>query len=280
MITVIMTIYDRSQFYKEALDSLANQNDQNFELIIYSNIPVVYDLSKFKDVTIDENAPVELNLKYADGIRKAKYDKIAFLDDDDVFTRDKIKFLNERSFSYLHNNYYHLTNGEHNYGRGFNMSCISINKKFYPKLADEYDENGFTGKSPDSFLFWYTLENNIPYRIIKDKLTGYRFRDYETIQKNMVDVIKTQILVDNEMKEYFKTQQVLNIINEKTISEKIMLRSYGIDEYVSLYDVAFMLRHSDRKIQKLISYILTLKYINNIGLRIINIKRNKNKTVK
>jgi len=69
MITVIMTIYDRSQFYKEALDSLANQNDQNFELIIYSNIPVVYDLSKFKDVTIDENAPVELNLKYADEIQ-------------------------------------------------------------------------------------------------------------------------------------------------------------------------------------------------------------------
>ena len=51
-VTILLTIYRRPYFYKEALNSLAKQTDQSFELIIYSNIPVEYDLSKFKDVKV------------------------------------------------------------------------------------------------------------------------------------------------------------------------------------------------------------------------------------
>ena len=51
-ISVVLMVYNRKEFYKEALGSLKEQSDRDFELIIVSNIPIDYDLSAFKEVNI------------------------------------------------------------------------------------------------------------------------------------------------------------------------------------------------------------------------------------
>lgn len=112
-----MTIYDRRDYFKGALDSLAKQTDKNFELIIYSNIKVDYDLSVFNDAKVIDSPNTTIASRYSDGLKKAKYDKIAFLDDDDVYSPDKIEFLNNNIFGYLKHDYWHITEGEHNPGK-------------------------------------------------------------------------------------------------------------------------------------------------------------------
>lgn len=109
MITVVLTIYNRVEYYKAALDSLANQNDMDFELLIYTNIDIQYDLEKFREVDIVRPQKKEMGYWLADAIIRAKYDKIAFLDDDDTFEASKTAYLNQHDFQYLHNNYNHLT---------------------------------------------------------------------------------------------------------------------------------------------------------------------------
>ncbi len=272
-----MTIYNRPQFYKGALDSLSNQTDKNFELLIYSNIPVEYNLSKFKDAKVIENAPIELGLKYAYGIRKAKYDKIAFLEDDDTFSLNKVEYINITDFGYFHNDYNHLTEGKHNHGKGFNMSCIAINRKYFPELPDQLEKNVKLSIIPDSLVYWYALENNVPVTITDKKLTNYRFRNYKTLQKIMIDNMKRQNEYLKIADKYFKSEKVKRIIRSRLISDTIFLNSYGEFTKVSFIDLLWLLKQKDvdEKGSKLFSYILTLSPWRNSGIKFIKKFRSK-----
>lgn len=272
-----MAIYNRLQFYKEALDSLAKQTDKNFELLIYSNIPVEYDLSKFKDATVIENAPVELGLKYAYGIRKAKYDKIAFLEDDDTFAKNKVEYLNNTTFGYLHNAYFKLSDGEYNYGRGFNMSSIAICRTKFKNLAEQLESNEELGKIPDSFIYWTALEQKVNTTIINEKLTGYRFRDYKTLQGRVIEDNKKQLEYLKIADKYFKNPEVKRIIKSRMIANKVFLNSYGLYSKISLVDMLWLLKQKDvnYKISKIISYVLSLPLWKGKGIKFIKKLRDK-----
>ena len=51
-ISVVLMVNNRKEFYKEALDSLKEQSDKDFDLVIVSNIKIEYDLSAFKGVQV------------------------------------------------------------------------------------------------------------------------------------------------------------------------------------------------------------------------------------
>ncbi len=267
-----MTIYDRQEYYKEALDSLANQTKQDFELLIYTNIPVKYDLKKFRDVEIIEDVPQALGLRYGNCIRRAKNDKIAFLDDDDTFSPDKIEYLDSINFQYFHNDYNHLTEGNHNPGKGFNMSCIAIDRRYFPHLADELEKNIELSRVADSFIYWYTLENQIGTTFSDKKLSNYRFRDYTRQQLRMVKFMESQIAFLRNADKYFTSKTVKDIIRARRISNTILLNSYnGIYEKVTLKDIMWLLRQSyiEARTSKFITYILTLPIWRNTGLKVI-----------
>ena len=281
MITVVLTIYNRTEYYKESLDSLINQTQQNFELLIYSNIDINYDISKFKDVKIIENAPIELPLKYADGIKKAKNLKIAFLEDDDTFEINKIEYLDNKNFGYFHNDYKHLTSGNHIHGNGFNMSCIAINRYYFSDLSDELKNNIELGTMPDTFVYWYALEHDIPVTISQKKLTNYRFRDYKTLNCNAVSNMKNQIEKLKMFQQYFKSEKVQKIIKQRIIQDSIYLKSYGELINISFKDFIWLMvqKNADNRGSLLISYFLTLPILKGKGMNIIN-KVRKNKEVK
>ena len=277
MITVIMTIYDRDQYYKDALDSLANQTKRDFELLIYSNIPVEYDLSKFKDVKVIEDAPVKLTLKYAYGIRKAKHDKICFLEDDDTFTPDKIEYLESINFEYFHNDYNHITTGEHNPGKGFNMSSIAINRKYLPELANALGNQPELG-IPDSFIYWFALENRLHITLTDKKLTNYRFRNYKLLQERVLQNLSVQISYLKTANEYFTSSQVKDIIRARLISNIIFQNSYDVKYIkVPLKDMLWLVnqKNIEGKNSKFITYLLTLPMWRNKGIKVIEKFRNK-----
>ena len=281
MITVVLTIYNRTEYYKEALDSLVNQTQQNFELLIYSNIPVDYELSKFKDAKLIHPEKKEMAYWLYDAIIRAKYNKIAFLDDDDTFEVNKIEYLENIDFGYFHNDYKHLTSGSHIYGNGFNMSCIVINKLYFYKLPNTLENNVELGTMPDTFVYWYALEYNIPVIISQEKLTNYRFRDYSTLKRNAIANMKTQIEKLKMFQQYFKSQQVHKIIKQRIIQDSIYLKSYGESINIPFKDTIWLMvqKNVDNRGSLLISYFLTSSILKGKGMNIIN-KVRKNKEVK
>lgn len=278
MITVVLTIYNRVEYYKAALDSLANQNDMDFELLIYTNIDIQYDLEKFREVDIVRPQKKEMGYWLADAIIRAKYDKIAFLDDDDTFEASKTAYLNQHDFQYLHNNYNHLTSGSHIHGNGFNMSCISIDRAYFPNLPSELQNHISLSSMPDTFIYWYCLENNIEVTIITDKLTNYRFRTYKTLQKNAILNMKTQVEKLKEFEQYFKSPKVHRIIKQRIIQDSIYLRSFNEDTDLTFNDLIWILtkRNVDNRWSLAVSYILTTPIFKKYGMNLINkIRANK-----
>lgn len=275
MITVVLTIYTRGEYYKDALDSLASQSDQDFELLIYSNIPVVYQLSKFKDVQLIHPEKEEMPLWIADALGRAKNFKIAFLDDDDTFSENKVLYMNSTNFGYFHNDYNHITPGSHNLGNGFNMSCISINKQYFPNLSETLKYNPDVVLI-DSFVYWYALENNVPVTISKEKLTNYRFRNYKDLNSNAVSNMQIQIEKLKMLRKYFKSEKVQRIIRQRLIQNALYLRSYGVPVNVNFLDVAWLMGQPQKnKVSLLATYFLTHPVFKGHGQMVIDAIRNK-----
>ena len=105
-ISVVLMVYNRKEFYKEALDSLKEQTDKDFDVVIVSNIEIEYDLSVFQDVNIIAS-PESILGGYLAGMQVAKNDIVAFLDDDDKFVPSKISSIRIANIEgYYHNDYF------------------------------------------------------------------------------------------------------------------------------------------------------------------------------
>ena len=277
MITVVLAIYNREEYYKEALDSLANQTDHDFELLIYANIPVAYQLSKFKDAKLIQFESNERAHWMSSALRIAKYDKITFLDDDDTFEKNKISYLEKIDFGYFHNDYNHLTPGNHIHGNGFNMSCIAINRLYFQGLPNALENNVGLGNMNDTFVYWYALEHHIDTTISKEKLTNYRFRDYQTLQTNAVANMKIQIDKLTLFEQYFKSKKVHKIIRQRLIQDSIYLASFGGVLDISFLDFLWLLlqKNVDNRLSLTVSYFLTLPVLRGRGLNLINEMRKR-----
>jgi glycosyltransferase involved in cell wall biosynthesis len=94
-ISVIVTAYNRTQYFEHALKSLADQSfsKDNFEVILITNFECkvdVFDL-KVKHIVMDGNIGHYL----VRGIRESEGEIICFLDDDDLFHKDKLNVINK-----------------------------------------------------------------------------------------------------------------------------------------------------------------------------------------
>ncbi|MEM3812087.1 MAG: glycosyltransferase [Candidatus Aenigmatarchaeota archaeon] len=180
-ISVIVIAYNRKDFILDALKSAVNQTlDRKFyEIIVIKN---------FNDNEIDnyilENNIKEINMDggiesfFNAAIVESHGNIISFLDDDDLFTKDKLEYIYNNftdKVAYIHNNYIAINkNGSEidfmNKAIDFNMSCISIRKDIINKNFSKITI------MPDTFLYLSAIGNG---KIIKTKkvLTYYRIHD-------------------------------------------------------------------------------------------------------
>ena len=289
-ISVVLMVYNRKEFYKEALDSLKEQSDRDFDLVIVSNIDIDYDLSVFKDVNIipapadsheeyvDGKAPHNLLESYIAGMLASKNDIVAFLDDDDKFVPYKISFLRSSNIEgYYHNNYYDFGSQEpHNNGRGFNASCISINKGAYSGILEMAQQHPLLGM-PDSVIYWYALEHNLPIQIDHSAyLTFYRHKPMKKVYANLLESVNRQMSALEEAQGIFKSDKVHEIIREGLIQNQLYLNSLGHYKKIPLYDMFWLMKRPViQKKAKLVSYLLSLPVWHGMGIALINSIRNK-----
>jgi len=215
-VTVVVTAYNRKDYLSEALASLENQtaSREDFEVIVVKN---------FQDSAVDEKIARmgALNLycesEYlpafsSDAIKIARGEVISFLDDDDLFEKDKIRrvidvFSSNPDVGYYHNsasfidekgeqirapyafNFSAFRNpmGEIVVSRDsvrksinkliyfrhdFNRSCISVRKSI---LTERMDYARRIQSAHDSFIFYCAAMSGKSLFIDDRKLTRYRF---------------------------------------------------------------------------------------------------------
>lgn len=108
--SVILLVYTRTDFVNQALLSLENQNiDKNFfEVLIISNVEINLDRSYNINLHIIISDQMTLAGKLVQGILLAKNDVITFLEDDDLYCKERIlnaieAFSKNKDLSYYHN---------------------------------------------------------------------------------------------------------------------------------------------------------------------------------
>ena len=283
-ISVVLMVYNRNEYYREALDSLKAQSDKDFDLVIVSNIEIEYDLSVFGDVLIIP-APVDIYENYVDGkvpgnlleaytygMHVAKGDIIAFLEDDDIFAPDKISYLKKRNIKgYYHNDYYDFGSKEpHNNGKGFNCSCIVLYKLLFKDLlafAHKYPKLNYI---PDSAIYWYALEHNIPVVIDNEKLTHYRHKSLKKMYSNLLDSLNSRMSALEEAEKAFKSDEVKEIIREGKIQNQLYLNSLGHYRHIPIPDIIWLMKRPViSKKAKLMSYFLSFPVWHGIGLKLM-----------
>jgi len=101
--SIILPTYNRKEYFKNALDSILNQENENWELIIINDgkidlkdiIPEDIRIKYIKnEKTI--GAPASRNI----GIKLAKSEIIAYLDDDDEWLPDHLSISSDILFNY------------------------------------------------------------------------------------------------------------------------------------------------------------------------------------
>ena len=290
-ISVVLMVYNRKEYYKEALDSLKEQSDRDFDLVIVSNIDIEYDLSAFRDVNIipappdsheeyvDGKAPSNLLESYIAGMEATKNNIVAFLDDDDKFVPYKISYLKMSDIEgYYHNNYYDFGSQEpHNNGKGFNASCIAVNKQAYAGILEMAQQHSLLGYMPDSVIYWYALEHNLPIQIDHSAyLTFYRHKPMKKVYANLLEFVNRQMSALEEAQQTFKSDKVQEIIREGLIQNQLYLNSLGHYKKISLNEMMWLMRRPViGKRGKIMSYLLSLPVWHGIGIALINSIRNK-----
>lgn len=111
LVSIIMPAYNSEAFIKESIQSVLNQTYKNWELIIVddcSNDNTVNVVKSFKDeririLILDQNSGAAAARNK--GIEAAAGEFLAFLDSDDLWTKEKL----EKQLTFMKDNNYHFT---------------------------------------------------------------------------------------------------------------------------------------------------------------------------
>lgn len=258
VISVIITDYNRKEYIIDALKSVVGQSLSRsfYEIILVKN---------FKDEKIDSFASknnvknihsddITLSGKIRTGLDIARGTIICFLDDDDMFYRQKLeyvlkKFNGNNKLSYFHNNFTPVDeNGNtisyYNKNPDFNMSSISVRKDII-----NTGNLSSVSKSMDTFMYLCALESGKEIITCNEKLTYYRitgnsvthaFSDIESFKKFSCTSLSTILDSYNNMAKIFHSKPVIRILKHKISFTKIRMRLFcncraGLIDYIELF---------------------------------------------
>ncbi len=253
-ISVIITAYNRKEFLLNAIKSVLNQTLEKkyYEIIVIKNF-----IDKNIDDLINENLIKNILMEGTlgeflyRGISEASGEIISFLDDDDLFFKNKLDFVykqfkKDNNIVYYHNlcvpiNGRGKTVSIHrmNSSLDFNMSSISIQKSII-KINKEVKMN--ISASPDTLMYLYALESN--KKIIKgdEKLTYYMLHNSTSniVPKNFEEYKKFIITTSNLYLDNFRlfknliySKKAINYLNSRTTNTQIYKYIFELNEFPS-----------------------------------------------
>ena len=281
IISVIIGTNTRKEFICEAIESVLNQSipRDNFEIIVFKS---------FFNTAIDEfilnnvDRVIELNdewqgSKWAEAIISSKGEIIAFLDDDDVFSNNKLNHI-FNLYSNIHFDYYRndlssftnisqisfetkienskirivnnkLSSKEKLRTIFNNLSTISssstvVSRKFIISCLEDLKSIKIAF---DSYLFYAAIFKNVQVIVDRNELTFYRRHDSFT-NSNKMDLNnlknKNRYILDIMFSDYEIIRKLvrgnrtaLTLVNNDLTQFKIFSKIYNKSEYIPIRDV-------------------------------------------
>ncbi len=258
-ISVIIPVYKRKEFYKEAIESALNQtlDKKYYEIIVVHYVDIDRD---YENVRYIKCGDLNLGAQLAIGIENAKGNIISFLEDDDKFLPEKLQFVydifKDENVVFLHNDYISNNENFRNKNPDFNLSCISVKKDIINKNLNKIS------MLADTFMYCSALESTKKLVISNKKLTFYRVHeDNMSISKSLENKINLFLSYSNQYQkffEFFKEKKVQRLLKIRITNFNIYLTLYGIDKepvYLLTYLFSNYLSHWTR-IKSAIAYIL------------------------
>lgn len=258
-ISVIIIAYRRKEFLLNALKSVINQtlDKKYYEIIVIKN---------FKDGIIDnfiENKTIKnilsinesLGGKLSEALNYASGNVISLLEDDDLFTEDKLEhvynlFKNNNKLDFYHNahfvnsigniskSYWYLISDKKNYikffkkfyrkGGGFNLSSMSIRKEFMLTFINSVSNITY---GVDNIILYFILDKMVMFMMDNKKLTIYRFQtSYSRNLESYSDFAQANAQVTNlylksisQLSMLMKSSESIKLINGETTVLKLRL---------------------------------------------------------
>ncbi len=224
--SIIIPTFNRVKKIKSAINSVLNQTYQNWELIIVDNkstdntkqLVKSYNNKKIFFYEIDNEGIIAKSRNF--GIEKAFGEYLCFLDSDDCWDKDKLKFVNlaaKKGYSFIYHDHYvyapkrliskrkiknkSLTNPVFNnlieYGQPFATSSVVVKKNIFKKI-NYFDTNR-------KYIAWEDFDAWI--RLSKITTSFYKVN---------------------------KTLSIINIDNENFLNDKLKIKNtyLFIDKYI------------------------------------------------
>jgi len=210
-LSVIIPIYNRIMYYKEALASIETQNYPDFndiEVVIVSNIKLDDEFAQYKfTIKLLYSKDTSLSAKIIEGINNSSGDIILLLEDDDIFNKYKLMYTKKAfhendELDFYHNNFIHFHNNSKDFNidehekyntvtinrskfinsfkafnlienkMSYNLSCMAFKKTFIKSHADIL--SNFNSSFIDSVMFFISTRYADSVAIDYNTLTNVR----------------------------------------------------------------------------------------------------------
>lgn len=212
LVSIIVPVYNASQFIEETINCVLNQTYENFELILVDDLSKDNSLEimkKFNDKRIKIIEQTEKQLAAGSrnrGIKESKGRYLCYLDADDLWEKDKlekqIRFMQEKNCAFSFTGYEFVTEDAKKTGK----KVIVPNKITYKQALKNttiftstvmFDMNLITKeevfmpivKSEDTASWWKILKSGYLAYGLNEVLTYYR-RSSNTLSSNKMEAIK------------------------------------------------------------------------------------------
>ncbi|MCH4822501.1 glycosyltransferase [Gramella lutea] len=225
MVSVIMPAYNAEAFIAESIQSVLNQDYQNWELWVIDdastdstrNIVRKYTKENLNIRLIENPSNLGTHHSRNKGIKAAQGDYIAFLDADDLWKPEKlskqVKFIQKHKLSACFSSYELIAEN----GNQLNKIVQALPKLTYQKLLKANYVGNLTGiydsrqlgkiyspeisKRQDWALWLKVVEKGGPMMGIEDPLALYRLRK-NSISRNKVEMLKYNFKVFHQVLGY------------------------------------------------------------------------------
>lgn len=204
LITIVVTCLRRKEYIRDAIESVLTQSipRAEYEIIVVKDFSDVGidEFLREKGVRIFTKKQSRIGEYHCTGIRESRGEIVCFLDDDDLYTRNKLSvvkslFANDPELVYLHNGAVKFTTGE-KVGKVANQKTFSIDvinrRSIYSALKKGFDFNSSSisirksnihekhpilcevSRGIDTMIFYLSLKEGARIMNTSENLTLYR----------------------------------------------------------------------------------------------------------
>ena len=285
--SVIIPTFNRAEFLKKAIESVYNQTFKNFELIVidsYSTDKTDQIIQEFENIIYKKiNKKGNISASRNLGIKSSKGKWIAFLDSDDIWSKDKLQFvfdvIKKNNSNVYCNSEWIINNNQKSrnkiwhygpyrknfyesllrYGNRLSTSATVVEKDFLIKNNLNFNETGDFNLNEDFDFFLNLARLKANFKFIYFPLGTHVFNATSVMSKNVQkrkeDLLKVLELHTYKLQNFSQNKDDLwHDINVYLSLKENIIKFKKFDINTKIFKDTFILSLKNPKILIIILY--------------------------